>query len=304
MLVVCRPLRLRPVWWLTTGRGRAGRCSRTLTWRPRPTTAPSPTQPSATLPTRWRSRHRGSGGSTPSATCGARASPGPASACSPGGRTRRRPPALLAARAPRRSPGLPPLLPASVGRRAAKPERGASFRARAITSAFRCSPSPRRRTGNPWSPPSTWAKPQARWTGWSGERPRGRSPPPETTASTPRTRGPGLSGDRGGARRRGAPVWSLRPGPSPRATASRPSDGPQCCAVWPIRCSRWGHGWKEQRLWRGGCVLLTCCEICISKINDYYIYRGLPLATVYAQFFSIFIKLYVDDDGMYAAYSA
>lgn len=44
------------------------------------------------------------------------------------------------------------------------------------------------------------------------------------------------------------------------------------------------------------------CEICMSKISDYYVYCSLLLAT--AQFFSIFIKLFVDDGGMLAAFSA
>lgn len=303
VLMVSPPLRLRPVWLLTAEGQTAGRSSLTLTWRPRPSTAPSLTPPSATLPSPWRSRHRGSGASTPSATCGARVSPGPASACSPVRRTRRRPPGLLSPRPPRKSPGLPPLPPRSIRRRTAKPERGA----RAITSAFRCSPSLRRRTGSLWSCASTWAKPQPCWMGWSGARTRGRSSPLlEATASTPTTRGPGLSGDRGAARCQEASVCSPRPSRSPRATASRPLDGPQCCAVWPTRCSRWWIRWKEQRLCggggRGGVALSMLCEICMSKISDYYVYCSLLLAT--AQFFSIFIKLFVDDGGMLAAFSA
>lgn len=54
--------------------------------------------------------------------------------------------------------------------------------------------------------------------------------------------------------------------------------------------------------WGGGASCFTLCELCISKISDYYIYCSLLLAT--AQFFSIFIKLYVDDGGMFAAFSA
>lgn len=300
--------RLRPVWLARGGRETAGRSSPTPTWRPRPTTAPSPTPPSAMLPTPWRSPHRGSGASTPSATCGALASPGPASACSLVQQTRWRPPASLTPRAPRRSPGPgpPPLPPPSVRRRAAKPERGASFRVRAITSASRCLPSPRRRTGSPWSPPSTWVRP--RWTDWSGARTRGRSPPPET-ASTPPTRGLGPSGDRGGARRQGASFCSPRLSPLWRAMASRPSDGPQCCAVWPIGCRRRWRWWKEQRLLgKGGGRGAHCAFDSVKYVFVKSVIPTYPAASCWQLFvlnlFLFFIKLYADDDRSSAASSA
>lgn len=130
-----------------------------FTWKPRETTAPSLTHPSAMPRTRLRSLPRGSGVSTPPATCGAHASQGPASAYSPGQQTQRKPLGFLLPRAPRQSPLLALLPPPSVRWRAARLERGVISLARVITSACLCLPSLRRRTGSLWSQLSTWTRP-------------------------------------------------------------------------------------------------------------------------------------------------
>lgn len=129
-----------------------------FTWRPRQTTAPSQTHPSAMRPTPLRSPPRGSGVSTPPATCGAHASQGLALACFPGQQTQQRPLGFLMPRAPPKNPALAPLPPPSVRLRVARPERGVSSQAREITSACRCLPSLRRRTGSLWSQLSTWTR--------------------------------------------------------------------------------------------------------------------------------------------------
>lgn len=51
----------------------------------------------------------------------------------------------------------------------------------------------------------------------------------------------------------------------------------------------------------GGVALSTLCEICISKISDY---STLQPSAGNCSLFSIFIKLYVDDGGTFAAFSA
>lgn len=147
--------RLHPVWQQTAEGPTPGRSSLTFTWRPRQTTASSPTRPSAMPPTPSHSLPRGSGVSTPPATCDAHASRGLALACCPGRQTQQRPPGFPMPRAPPQNAALAPLLPLSARQRAAKLERGATFQLRVITSACRCSPSPRRRTGSLWSLLST-----------------------------------------------------------------------------------------------------------------------------------------------------
>lgn len=134
-----------------------------FSWTLRQTTAPSPTPPSATPPTRLRRPLRGSGVSTPIATCGAHASQGLALACFLGRQTQRRPPGFLMPKAPSQNPALAHLLlPPSVRSRAARPERGVSSQERVTTSACKCLPSLRKRTGSPWSQLSTWTRPLPR----------------------------------------------------------------------------------------------------------------------------------------------
>lgn len=130
-----------------------------FTWRPRQTTAPSLTHPSAMPLTHLRSLPRGSGVSTPPATCGAHASQGLALACSPVRQTQQRPPGFLLPRAPHQSLLLAPLPPPSVKWRVARLERGGISLARVITSVCLCLPSLRRRTGSLWSQLSTWTRP-------------------------------------------------------------------------------------------------------------------------------------------------
>ncbi len=238
-----------------------------FTWRPRRTTAPSLTHPSAMPPTPLRSPPRGSGVSTPPATCGARASRGLALACSPGRQTQRRPPGFLMSRALPQNPVLAPLPPPNVRWRVARPERGASSQASLITSACRCLPSLRRRTGSLWSQLSTWTRPlpPLRWMDWLGGHMRGRGLPLEAPASAPKARGPDQSGGHGVVRSQEGLVHSLPtrsppwPGQTQSVTASRLSVSPQCCAVWPTRCDQTGFKLVK----RAGTLV---GQLCVSEL--------------------------------------
>lgn len=255
------------------------------------------------LPTPSHSQPRGSGVSTPPATCGARASQGRALACFQGQQTQQRPPGFLMPRAPPQNRALALLLPPpSVRWRVGRLERGASSQARVITLACRCLPSLRKRTGSLWSQLNTWTRPLPLpcWMGWSGELMRGRGLSLGAAASAPRARGSDQSGGHGAVRCQEGSVPSppacSPPWPSQTlsVTASRLSVSPQCCAVWPMRCDQTGFKLVKKKKSRdsGGLVMYFCHFVNYITYffnfwnqllqNDYYIYCSLWLANVFS----------------------
>lgn len=222
--------RLRPVWDLIAEVPTAGRFSLTSTWKPTAILATSPIHPSATPPTRSRSRRRGSGVSTPPATCSAPDSRGLVLACSP----KAKDPLRGFLRPPRLNPprASPPPPPPNVRLKVASLERGAISQARPITSACPSLPSLKRRTGSLWSQPSSWTRRRAprHRTDWY----RGHLRKLQWGAWAPK--GPEQSGGRGGVRCREGCVLSLPADLQNPTTASRSSVCPRGCSLSPTRC--------------------------------------------------------------------
>lgn len=222
--------RLHPVWDLIAEGSTAGRFSLTSTWRPMQILATSLTHPSAMPPTRSRSRRKGSGVSTPPATCSALASQDLVLASLQ--ITKDPPKGFLPA--PHQSPPRASPPPPNVRLKVAKLERGVISQARVITSVCPSLPSQKRRTGSLWSQLNSWTRRLAlqRRTDWF----RGHLMVRKLQWGAWAQKGPDQSGGHGGVRCPGGCVLSLRVDLQNQTTASLSSVCPRGCSRSPTRC--------------------------------------------------------------------